>query len=195
MSFACFARRLNKQAGSLPGREGSASIARCSTGFSVVTSRQPRRSSGRSSSVMFMHRMALKTAGKNALIPIQASALQRRPWNHDCDVGIRCETPGAAQRSCRIGPAGRMDRGLGATKPLTRSFVCCSTLSRRGSCQYYRAASRTVAWKLQSKSSVRTKRWSPGSRITAAHSIPPRLCGLPFRLHSRRQRSAISVFI
>ena len=82
--------------------------------------------------------LALKTAGKKALIPIRRpSALHRRPWNDDCDAGFRCETFGAAQQSCRIEPAGRMDRGLGTTGPVTRSFVCCSTLSRRGSCQYY----------------------------------------------------------
>ena len=42
---------------------------------------------------------------------------------------------------------------------------------------------------------VRTKRWSPGSRITAAHSIRPRSRRHPFPLRLTRQRLAISASI
>src|SRR5262245_32393265 len=71
-----------------------------------------------------------------AVLQREKSWLRWRPWTRECHVTKRKEAA-ATPRSCRVGTVGGLDRRLGEAGPVTRAFVCRSSLSRRGGRQHH----------------------------------------------------------
>src|SRR5262245_66623852 len=71
-----------------------------------------------------------------AVLQTERSSLKWRLWTRECNVTKR-EEAAATPRSCRVGTVGGLDRRLGDAGPVTQSFVCRSSLSRRGGRQHH----------------------------------------------------------